>query len=652
VSGNWAAALLLAAQEVPPPEPAPADPPAAIDTRQARATENAVTQAEDAFGFTIGRETLGLYTSSNVRGFSPLAAGNVRIEGLYFDQFFGLTARVRQSTVIRVGLSAQGYPFPSPTGIVDYRLRKPGDEASLSMLASVDSYGAATIEADAVVPLVPGRLSLGIGAYGARNSFFNGTDSLSHNQGIMLRWQLTPEAEIIPFWTRSQVYDDEQGPIYVPAGPFLPPPIRRRRFDGPEWADYAGVATTQGVLASVAPGQDWLLRAGLFRSLFDDTSIYSHLLTDLQPDGSARRLIIADPRSRFVSVSGEVRLTRRLVEGPRVHLFHLSGRARDRRQRYDGADAVDFGPTRIGDRFDAAQPAFTFGEQTRDVVRQWTAGVAYEGRWSGVGELGFGISRTDYEKRVELPGLAPATTASTPWLYNVSGAAYLSSRLALYGSYARGLEESGVAPASAVNRNEPLAAILTTQWDAGFRYALNDGLKLIAGVFELEKPYFNLDQANRFALLGDVRNRGVEMSLSGALTPRLNIVAGAVLLRPRVTGEGVTLGRVGPRPVGLPVRSIELNADWRPAGLEGLSFDLGISHTSSIPATRDNRVSLPDRTLIDLGARYRFRLGSRGASLRIQISNITNVEGFELRGAGAYDNIPGRVATAYLTVDF
>jgi len=47
--------------------------------------DNAITQAEDAFGFSVGRETLGIYSAGNARGFSPTAAGNVRINGLYFD---------------------------------------------------------------------------------------------------------------------------------------------------------------------------------------------------------------------------------------------------------------------------------------------------------------------------------------------------------------------------------------------------------------------------------------------------------------------------------------------------------------------------------------------------------------------------------------
>ena len=51
-----------------------------------RVNENPVTAAEDAFGTTVGSQTIGLYDAQDVRGFSPSHAGNLRIEGLYFDQ--------------------------------------------------------------------------------------------------------------------------------------------------------------------------------------------------------------------------------------------------------------------------------------------------------------------------------------------------------------------------------------------------------------------------------------------------------------------------------------------------------------------------------------------------------------------------------------
>lgn len=619
---------------------------------QTRTNENAVTQAQDAFGFSVGKETLGLYTNSNVRGFSPVAAGNVRIEGLYFDQVFGLTNRVRQSSSIRIGLSAQGNPFPSPTGIVDYRLFKPGDQKELSALVSIDSYVTASIEADAMLPLIDEKLSLGFGAYVAKNDTFDGTDSKHNIQGVMMHWRPAPNVELLPFWTRSEFKDDERGPNYVPAGSYLPPPIPLRSYNGPDWVDFDSVGITQGVVGAYALSPKWLLRAGLFWSELDDTSDFVNLITDLQPDGSGNRVIIADPQSETSSTSGELRLSRSIKEGERQHLIHVSFRGRDREKRYGGSDVIEYGATTIGEPFDVPQPEFQFGPQSEDRVKQWTGGLAYEGRWSNRGDLSFGASYTDYQKQVQLPGLPAATTSSKPWLYYGSVSANVSDALIVYASYTQGLEESGVAPNNAVNRNEPLPAILTNQREIGIRYAITPSLNLVTGLFDLNKPYYNLDQNDRFTLLGDIQNRGLEVSFSGALTSNLNVVAGAVLLDPEVTGEGVSLGRIGSKPVGLSTRTIILNADWKMNFLKGLSFDLAASYAGEIISTRDNLVAIPSRTLIDLGGRYRFQIASRDATLRFRVTNVTDEEGFVLQGAGSYDAIAGRVGSVYLAVDF
>jgi iron complex outermembrane receptor protein len=45
-----------------------------------RADQNAARAAEDAFGVSYAKESAGLYDEEDVRGFSPIDAGNVRIE--------------------------------------------------------------------------------------------------------------------------------------------------------------------------------------------------------------------------------------------------------------------------------------------------------------------------------------------------------------------------------------------------------------------------------------------------------------------------------------------------------------------------------------------------------------------------------------------
>jgi iron complex outermembrane receptor protein len=618
---------------------------------QGRADENAVRQAEDAFGTSVGRETIGLYNASSVRGFSPIAAGNARIEGLYFDQVWGLTPRIRRSTNIRVGISAQGYPFPAPTGIVDYSFRKPGEQARLALLTGGDSYGAGFIELDGEVPLAGKALSLGIGGAAGSNEYPNGTNSRYRNAALSARWRPTPALEIVPFWHRAETYDDEKAPSYLPAGPYLPPRIERRRFLGPDWADFRTTAMNAGSLATWRAGEGWTVRAGIFRSMYNDHQAFTHLLSNLTPDGAAFRRLIADPPAENASTSGELRVTRTIAEGPRLHNVHLNVRGRDRQRRYDGSQVFDLGRTTMDAPY-TAPPTFMFGEQTRDRTRQWTGGLAYDGRWRGVGEIGVGVQKTDYRKHLEKPGLPPAAAEDKPWLYNATAAVYLGPSLVAFGSFTRGLEESGVAPSNAVNRNELLPAIRTTQGDIGLRYALSDSMKLVATLFDLRKPYFNFDAANRYAQLGDVENRGLEVSLAGRLGPRVNVVAGAVLSRPRATGEGVRLKRVGERPVGMSRRSVELNLDWRTPWVDGLSLDMTASHSGPVTATVDNRVALPARTLVALSGRYRFVLADRPASLRVAVSNLFHTYGLELRGAGAYDVINGRLASAYLSVDF
>ena len=118
-----------------------------------RAGESAVTEAEDAFGVRVGNESIGLYGPYDARGFSPVQAGNVRIEGLYFDQQPPPNNRVVRGSAVHVGISAQSYPFPAPTGVADYMLRLPGDKAILSSVLTYGNYDSITVELDGQVPV-------------------------------------------------------------------------------------------------------------------------------------------------------------------------------------------------------------------------------------------------------------------------------------------------------------------------------------------------------------------------------------------------------------------------------------------------------------------------------------------------------------------
>ncbi|HJY41764.1 MAG TPA: hypothetical protein VJ303_11025, partial [Steroidobacteraceae bacterium] len=137
-------AVMLAAVELLSPRAALAQ----------RAEENVTTGSEDAFGRSIGNESIGIYNEGDVRGFSPIEAGNVRIEGLYFDRLGFLTSRLIEGSTIRVGIASQSYPFPSPTGIVDYDLRRVGANRVISALTYYGPFDSMGVEVDAQLPVV------------------------------------------------------------------------------------------------------------------------------------------------------------------------------------------------------------------------------------------------------------------------------------------------------------------------------------------------------------------------------------------------------------------------------------------------------------------------------------------------------------------
>lgn len=614
-----------------------------------RAGENSVRKAGDAFGTSIGREEIGLYGADNIRGFSPVAAGNVRIEGLYFDPVIFPSDRIGGASTIRIGPSALGSPFPAPTGIVDLDLRVPGDASAGSALASIDSLGSHVAELDIALP-VSERLSLGIGGMISRERFIDAAHDNKYEAALIARWQPSASLSLTPFLSLAVTPRNDIAPLYSVAGDVLPPDPPRRRFIGPRWAVRRDTELNAGLVADWALSPGWQLKAGLFRSSVSFRSDFSNLMDGVEADGRARQLVLADPRLFFAANSGEARLTRTLDDGRRTHRLHIALRGRLAFRRFGGSDSIDLGPTRIDTPSTAPQPAYRFGPQEEDRVRQWTGAIGYEGDWDGVGSLSAGLQKSDYTKNIGLPGLKQRI-AATPWLGNINAALQLGPRTQVYGGFVTGLEESGIAPVNAVNRNEALPAIITRQVDADLRTSVGP-LTLVAGVFRLSKPYFNLDADGRFGALGTVSSRGIEASLAGPISDSLSIVAGGVFSQPRVAGQAVALGVAGPLPVGAIRRTLNLSADWRPPFAPGLSFDIAVFANSSTVATVNNAMHIPAQTFIDLGARYAFRLGQRQAVLRAQIFNAGGVNGLFLEDAGLYGMVDGRVAQLYLTIDF
>ena len=616
-----------------------------------RASENVVNSAEDAFGVSVGNESIGLYSSNSARGFNPGQAGNIRLNGLYFDQQQQIQGRIFDSTAMRVGLSMQSYPFPAPTGIVDIKLHNPADHFSGSASLSAGPYEILQFDAEMEGPLVADKLNGYMTVGAGRFELDNQTDYSQFLLGGLLNWTPSDTTDVVVF--DMGFYRNSAIPTSVStAGGVVPPQFDRGVYFGQPWAGRERVVNHGGILATTRVFDDWLLRIGAFRSASELNKDYVILYRNVLPDGVGDLEILSSPGDLDRSYSGEARLTRSFIEGERQHTFHFALRARSVKHKFGGGSYVPFGRAQIGVYREVPQRPFPPAVASIDRISQVTPALSYVGRWRDVGELSVGLQKTFYRRDVTRPGSLPGHTDAEPWLYNGTLAIYLNKDAVLYGSYTRGLEESGLAPEIATNRGEAMPASLTEQVDAGIRYRLASRITLNAGVFEVKKPYFDRDVANLFTDIGNLSHRGVELSVSGQVAPGLTVIAGAMFLRARIAANVAAASFVGSVPAGRPNKNLRLNVQYAPPAWKGFSIDGQINNDGSAYANRANTLTLASYTTADLGVRYSFKAFGTQASLRARVQNVTDTYAWTVSSSGIYTPIPMRRFTGQVVTDF
>ncbi len=227
-------------------------------------TDNATTQSDDAFGRQIGSERSGLYSNDYVRGFDPVDAGNSRIEGLYFDQLDRLPGRIVESTAIRVGITAQRYAFPAPSGLIDYAMRKPGGtpQATLDVRAGPKFGGVIQFEFE--LPIDADRLGLSGGFSERWRIEAAGNTTQSINWGLLAHYAPTVHTGLLGFVGLTIERSWEVQPVIFPEGA-MPPKIERGRDLGQPWAIKSIRRSTEGFVAKF-PLAGMRIETGLFHT--------------------------------------------------------------------------------------------------------------------------------------------------------------------------------------------------------------------------------------------------------------------------------------------------------------------------------------------------------------------------------------------------
>ena len=626
--------------------------------RAQHASDNPVASAQDAFGLTLGLESIGLYSQSGVRGFSPQAAGNLRIDGLYFDQEGnGLSNRVVEGSAIRVGVSEIGYAFPAPTGIVDYDLRRPGDGTPrATVIANVGPYDAWGVSIDGSMPLAGKELLLPIGVsteVSTQTPFvqYDGYTSRVTSAGATPQWSPNDRVTVRALLDWQETREAKTFPLFFTTGDFFPPPIPRG-YLGQDWARGRSSTVNLGGLIAARLSRAWRLDAGVFHSTGDNPLSFADLYTNVQRDGRSEHVVVAFPDQKASSTSGELRLTGGWTADSWHHEIILLARGRDVLARYGGEDVVDLGPDNIRAEPQVPEPTFTYSPRTTDRTKLWSVGSAYHIDWDRLAELEVGLQKENYRKTVATPGTPEGKLSDSPVRVYGNSALALTRSLTVYAGYSQGLEDSGAAPTFAQNGGAVLPASRTWQVEAGARYLVTPRLKVITGVYELQKPYFDLDTNGVDRELGVQRARGAELSISGQQIDHFDINIGILVNKISIIGPDLAAEGVGPVAVGQPRLWYNANIDYVIPWWPAVTLDFTANHFGRAPATVDNGLYAPAATQLSLGGRYAFTVLGRSSSLRVQIQNVSNSEWWTTANTPGDFLFPGkRTIFAYITTD-
>lgn len=614
------------------------------------ASDNLVLSADDAFGLTLGLESIGIYGPNNVRGFNPQAAGNTRIDGLYFDQQGVLSNRVLESSSIRVGISAIGFTFPAPTGIVNYELRHVSNgEPTATLVAGAGPFESRSLSLDGSLPLNSG-LQVPIGAGSQITAIEPGYTSRVDSFGVAPQWSPDESIRARAFFDWNRTSDAKTMPFVFTQGSMLPSPVPNEYF-GQNWAQGQSLSENYGGTVHAMLTSRWSVAAGVFRSISDSPASYADLYVNTSPGGTADHLLVGNPNQRVDSTSGEIKVTDHLSGTRWCQDVTLMVRGRATSALYGGSDTVDAGEAVIGQGAQMAKPAFTYTARTRDFTELYSEGAAYRLGWRDHDEVTVGVLKETYRDTVTPPGQAPTHLAESPRRAYGTFASAITERATLYAGYVQGLEDSGVAPSTAQDRNTILPAAQTWQVDAGLRYSLTPGIKVIVGAFNVEKPYFNFDLNNIDRELGSQRARGVELSVTGEVTENFHINAGSVIDEVKVSGPNLAAEGIGRFAVGQPRGFLEISGDYSVAVWPSLSFNMTVQRWGSAPTTVNDSVDVPAYTMLNLGGRYHFKVSHAPATLRVIAQGLTNAPVWYVGQSPGYYRYVGRTFLAYVSVD-
>ena len=206
-----------------------------------------------------------------------------------------------------------------------------------------------------------------------------------------------------------------------------------------------------------------------------------------------------------------------------------------------------------------------------------------------------------------------------------------------YVSYVESLEQGGSAPLSTVNYGDTFGPLKSKQYEAGVKKE-GKGWSAEAALFRIERGLEFTNSSNVYIQEGALSYQGLDVAGRMELNRDWGLMASAVWMTSKNKSDDPTVD--GKRANNVANFTAALQAEYKVPTLTGLTLSGGTRYVGNQALESDNAHIIGSYQLVDIGARYKAKVGGKDVIFRANLDNLTNEKywlgswnGFLIQGA-------------------
>ncbi|SFM69287.1 TonB-dependent siderophore receptor [Rugamonas rubra] len=565
-----------------------------------------------------------------IRGIAVENRTNYRLNGsVPIMNFSQVPMENKERVEVLKGASALYYGFTSPAGVVNFVSKRAGATPLTSAGVTLDDRGTAVANID-VGRRFGARQEFGVrlnAAGGALGTVLDRVDDGKRGfASAALDWRVNNRLLLKADLEYDHRKLTEQAGIALPAAVNgvipLPHAVDPSKLVGPDIAKFDATSKSVALRADYALAEGWALTVeGGHAEVARERNLAIFRFTNPAAVASGAGRIAGN--SQHLAVGSDMlraELFGTAATGAIKHEITVGLSRTDKTQdpiyqrNYAVASQNLYRPSPIATITYSPPPTTptTPALETRDTGLYALDRVEFSPQWQFIG----GARRASYRSDQGANHYtADQTTPMAALIYKPL------ADLSFYASAAQGLEEGEPAPAGTVNQNERMAPGVSKQRELGMRWRAAGGMLLSAALFDINRPGYYTNAANRFVADGEQRYRGVELASQGQLSPRLAWQASAQLLRPEFREINDSYNGKLPENAAKQTASAFLSYSLDDH-VPGLSLNAGSYHTGRRPVNDLNQAWLGGATLFAIGGRHISQTMGKRTTWQVNMENL------------------------------